>query len=125
MNEYASSDFLIYAVTEKELKSNVESAMKQFGWKYYHTFFSQYSDKGFPDLVAARSERTIWIELKTMSGKVTTTQNEWLETLADNPHNEVFLIRPNQMELVIEILTRTSPYLGPERWKCKSKKQVR
>jgi hypothetical protein len=105
------------SMTEKELKHNVEAVMEQFGWMHYHTFISMYSVDGYPDETATRGERTVFIELKTMKGKLKPKQIEWLDALSDNPHNEVFLIRPNQMQLVINVLGSPDPYQGPERWK--------
>jgi hypothetical protein len=109
-------DALFKAVTEKELKRNFEQTAKQTGWRCYHTFISMYSTDGYPDETLTRKFRTVWVELKTMKGVVKPKQVEWLDALSDNPHNECFLIRPNQMDLVIKILTSEQPYIGPERW---------
>ncbi len=111
-----AAQILDNAITEKELKNNGEAVMRQFGWKYYHTFFSEYSPGGFPDDFAIRGIRNVFMEWKTMKGKLSEKQIEWLDALSDNPHNEVFLIRPNQMQLVIDVLGSPDPYQGPERW---------
>ena len=114
--QLTAAEILANAITEKELKGNVEAAMSQLGWKHYHTFISMYSVDGYPDETATRGDRTVWMELKTMKGAVKPKQVEWLDCLSDNPHNEVFLIRPNQMQLVVDVLGRPDPYQGPERW---------
>jgi len=110
------AEILNNQITEKELKQNVEAAFRQLGWMYYHTFISMYSVDGYPDETAIRGSRTVWMELKTMKGKLKPKQIAWLDCLSDNPHNEVFVIRPNQIQLVIDILGQPDPYQGPERW---------
>ena len=114
--QLTAAEILDNQVTEKELKGNGEKVMDMFGWMHYHTFISMYSDNGFPDEFAVRGCRNVIIEWKTMKGVVKPKQIEWLDTLSDNPHNEVFVIRPNQMQLVIDILGSPDPYHGPERW---------
>jgi len=111
-----ASEILDNQVTEKELKHNVEQAADQFGWAHYHTFISMYSTDGYPDETLTRGARTIWMELKTMKGTVKPKQVEWLDVLSDNPNNECFVIRPKDMQLVIDILGSSDPYQGPERW---------
>ncbi len=111
-----AAQILDNAVTEKELKSNVEKAIKLFGWSHFHAFFSEYSPGGFPDEFAWRTNRNVFMELKTMHGKLSERQIEILDTISDNPANECFLIRPDQMQLVIDILGSPDPYRGPERW---------
>jgi hypothetical protein len=115
-SQLTATEILANATTEKELKHNVEAAFRQLGWTYFHAFFSQYSPAGYPDETATRGDRTVWFELKTMKGTVKPKQIEWLDALSDNPHNEVFLIRPNQMQLVIDVLGQPDSYQGPERW---------
>jgi len=111
-----ASEILDNQVTEKELKRNVEESARLFGWKYYHTFISIYSEDGYPDETLTRGTRTVWMELKTMKGIVKPKQIEWLDALSDNPNNECFVIRPKDMQLVIAILGSPDPYQGPERW---------
>jgi hypothetical protein len=111
-----AAEILDNSVTEKELKHNVEETFRIFGYKFYHVFFSEYGEQGFPDEFALKGCRNIFIELKTMKGVVKPKQIEWLDVLSDNPHNECFVIRPNQMQLVIDIFGRPDPYKGPERW---------
>ncbi len=49
-------------------------------WKAYHSFFSDRSEAGFPDMVLVR-ERVVFVELKTMKGRVSPKQLEWHEAL--------------------------------------------
>lgn len=49
-------------------------------WKAYHSYFSDRSEAGWPDLVLVR-ERIVYVELKTMKGAVTPAQREWHDAL--------------------------------------------
>jgi len=114
--QLTAAQILDNATTEKELKHNVEAAFMTLGWKFYHVFFSEYGEQGFPDEFAVRSQRNVFMELKIMKGTVKPKQIEWLDVLSDNPNNECFVIRPNQMQLVIDVLGSPDPRQGPERW---------
>jgi|GEM_PF-3141824 hypothetical protein len=114
--QLTAAQILDNQVTEKELKHNVETAFKTLAWDYYHTFFSEYSPGGFPDEFAWRANRNVFMELKTMRGKLSEKQIKILDSLSDNPANECFVVRPNQMQLVIDVLGQPDPYQGPERW---------
>ena len=54
------------ARTEKELERQVKQLFKQFGFVYYHTFRSQFSPSGFPDVHAIHTgqRRIVYVELK-------------------------------------------------------------
>jgi hypothetical protein len=54
------------------------------GWtRVYHTYRSDRSPKGFPDLVlvSPRRRRVVFAELKATGGRVTADQLEWLDDL--------------------------------------------
>jgi Holliday junction resolvase len=42
------------------------------------------SSKGFPDIVAVRSPRVLWIEVKTNAGRATPEQKQWIESLCSS-----------------------------------------
>lgn len=50
------------------------------GFLCYHTFNSQRSEPGYPDLTMVR-ERVVFAELKVGKGRVTAAQTRWLERL--------------------------------------------
>ena len=49
-------------------------------WKAYHSYFSDRSEAGWPDLVMVR-ERVVYAELKAMKGVVSARQQEWYDAL--------------------------------------------
>lgn len=105
-----------YAITEKQFLQQVVTLAKICGWKHYHTWTSIHSPRGMPDLILCRPPRLVFAELKTMKGKLSEYQVEWMDILADTPHSEVFLWRPNSWDVIQAVLGSPDPYQGPERW---------
>lgn len=89
---------------EKEFMAQVRDLLKRFGWRSYHTHNSRKSDIGFPDLVAVRDKRVVWIELKTERGIATAAQWNWIEDLK-KAGQEVYLWRPSDWKTIVEVLT--------------------
>ena len=90
------------AVTEKELDQSVHELCDLYGWKRYHTFRSDKSPAGFPDLVLVR-ERIIYAELKRETANPTREQSRWLEALRQG-RGEVYVIRPRDLQQFADIL---------------------
>jgi hypothetical protein len=77
-------------VTEKDFQKTVTDALTAFGWRWCHfrpartqrgwrTALS--GSPGFPDLVAVRGDRIIYVELKAMNGELRDEQRAWLSNL--------------------------------------------
>ncbi len=66
------------AMTEKQFQTAVLKLAKLHGWLAYHTHDSRRSQPGFPDLVLIREGQLIVAELKTMKGRLSKAQEEWL-----------------------------------------------
>jgi Holliday junction resolvase len=90
-------------MTEREFQREILKLAKLLGWRYYHTYDSRRSNKGFPDLVLVKGERVIFAELKSEKGKVKPEQVEWLEAI-DNTPAEAYLWRPSELQRVADIL---------------------
>jgi hypothetical protein len=105
---------VVEKMTEKEWEAQVEQFAKHRGWLCYHTHRSDHSAAGFPDLVLVRAlpggdRRVIFAELKTMKGKVSPAQREWLAGLGfvadlSKGHVEVHCWRPCHWDQVRERL---------------------
>lgn len=107
------------AIREKDLREQIRTLVKLFGWRMAFTQYSLRSPKGFPDLVLVRPPRCIFAELKSEVGQLTPEQREWLDSLAQcadgwigsdtrQPEGrspiEVYLWRPSHIEGIAEIL---------------------
>lgn len=80
------------ATSEKDFSRQVEDLLNLFSWRWCHfrpartehgwrTALSGY--KGFPDYIAVKSSRLLIFELKSEKGKVSPTQQEWLDILTE------------------------------------------
>jgi hypothetical protein len=98
-------ELIAASYTEKQWQSEVTTLAKDLGWLTYHTLRSKGSEPGFPDLVLVRGERVLFIEVKTMKGKLSSAQSFWLGALGQTTV-EVYLWRPSDIQEVGEVLRR-------------------
>lgn len=71
---------------ENEFQKQVLSVATDYGWTHrYHSYFSDRSERGFPDLVLVRpaTHQVLFAELKTMRGKLTPAQESWIAALSE------------------------------------------
>src|SRR5256885_11723762 len=77
-------------VTERDFERGVLETLRLFGWRFTHFRPAKTEkgwrtplsgDAGFPDIVAVRSNRVIWIELKAEKGRLSDEQGHWLAPL--------------------------------------------
>ena len=84
------------AMPEATLLAHVRELARLKGWRTYHTLRSKGSEAGFPDLVMVRGTRLIFVELKTMEGRMTPAQKEWIKAFKTMPWIGVYVWRPSQ-----------------------------
>lgn len=104
-------DRLLRQITERQWQSKVEHILSMHGWLYYHApdniprnGYIQNIRAGFPDLVAVRGSRVLYVELKKETGKLSPAQEEWLDALraaGQTVGHEVYVWRPSDIEQVI------------------------
>lgn len=85
-------------ISEAQFQHQVEHLAALFGWRAYHTHDSRRSVPGFPDLTLVRGKRLIFAELKTLRGRPTPAQREWLAALDACSSVSAVLWRPSQIE---------------------------
>ena len=96
---------IVYAqITEKTFQESVRQLAILRGWKGYHVWDPRHTPKGWPDCVLLRGCRIIVAELKTMTGKVSVAQQEWLDAWRTTGVVEVYVWRPCDMEAIERIL---------------------
>ena len=86
------------AETEKQFQSWVMDLAKVHGWLTYHTWRSDNSQPGFPDIVAIRRSRMVVLELKTEKGKTTPEQEMWLDAFKEVPSVRAGVFRPSERQ---------------------------
>ena len=94
---------LYRGVSEKDFQRDVVTAAKMLGWVVYHTFDSQRSEPGFPDLILSRGERMLAWELKRESGMPTAAQREWLMAFS-RVGVRAEILWPSDMDKILEAL---------------------
>src|SRR5262249_41205651 len=84
------------AITEAQFQTDVIAYALLHGWLPYHTHDSQRSHPGFPDLVlvSPRAGRLVFAELKTMRGRISSHQRNWIAALGA-VGQEVYIWRPD------------------------------
>jgi hypothetical protein len=81
--------------TEKLFAGQVVQYARLMGWRCYHSWLSARSAPGYPDLCLVRAGRLVFAELKSLTGKTTPAQDEWLGALGGVPCVEVYVWRPD------------------------------
>jgi hypothetical protein len=90
--------------TEKGFLQAIRDLARILAWTEYHTYSSMHSSRGFPDLVLIRPPCIIFAEVKTEKGRVTITQQEWIDMLKRCPGVEVYIWRPEHWSEIVERL---------------------
>lgn len=84
MNVAEFLDIRIREMSEQQLQTQVMGMARFHGFTLaYHTWNSQRSTAGFPDLilVSTRQQRVLFRELKREKGRVTPDQQTWIDAL--------------------------------------------
>lgn len=82
------------STSEADLLAAVRRVANVSGWRAYHTYRSDKSEPGFPDLVLVRDERLVFAELKAQRGRLEPAQHAWLNALAVVERVETYVWRP-------------------------------
>jgi len=94
------------AISEREFQATVLELAAWMGWRTYHTWRSDHSPAGYPDLTMVRGRRIVYAELKSQWGRVSRQQAAWLDALLATGQCEVRLWRPSDWESIVAILAR-------------------
>lgn len=69
---------------ETAIRRAITDFLRLHGWKVARIVQSALSEKGIPDLVAIRGGETVWIEVKTPTGRLSKYQEAWLQDLENH-----------------------------------------
>lgn len=83
-------------MSEAKLQQLVVGMAQAFGWRHImHIHDSRRSlGSGFPDLCMVRGERVVFMELKTMKGRLSELQQSWRDAL-EGSAAEWYLAKPD------------------------------
>ncbi len=93
------------AESEAGFQAKVIKLAKLCKWASYHTYRSDKSVPGFPDLILVRGSRLVVVELKVGRNKPTTEQAAWLE-LFRGVCEEVFVWYPSDWPMIEKTLAK-------------------
>lgn len=113
MNTADARRLVATQMTEAELQGWVATSARMLGWLVYHTYDSRRSEAGYPDTTLVRGSRLVYAELKSMRGKVTAAQQQWLDALRRVPGVEVYVWRPDELDTILDILRDEQPPVAP------------
>jgi len=100
-----ANDLIMASEPEKSLQDTVTKMAKALGWRLYHTYRSEKSEPGYPDLCMVRDGRLIFAELKVVGKAPTMEQVRWLLDLARVPGVEVYAWDALDIVAIERILT--------------------
>jgi Holliday junction resolvase len=79
---------------EAAFQVQVVRLLKLRGWRTFHVYDSRRSEAGFPDLIALRGQRCLALELKSLRGRATPAQLEWLVAFREVTQVDAHVVRP-------------------------------
>ncbi len=95
-------------LSERDFTTKVIDRAKAMGWRVFHPrpartaqgwrTAGQGTPRGFPDLVLALDAVVLFVELKSMKGKLTDEQKDWLH------HTNGAVWRPKDWQRICEVL---------------------
>lgn len=100
-------------VSEGQWKEIVKALLAGYGWKWSHfppgkTVRGKWitaGSPGFPDFMAVKGSRVIFLELKTVKGKLRPGQGPWLRCLqAVGGNVEAWVVTPAQARHLVALL---------------------
>ena len=97
-------------LSEREWMAVVVQVLRLRGWSVFHDTLALRSAAGYPDVTAVNpgQRRVLWIECKTATGRVTASQERWIDALSA-AGQEVYVIRPDDYELLLRLAVARQP----------------
>ena len=91
---------------EQKYQSEIVGIARELGWKVIHIpnrsgAAGVFDNKGFPDLACFKHDHRLFLEIKSMDGRMSPDQIEWGKILAPDHHT---IYMPADRDLVINLL---------------------
>ena len=95
---YDGTQRLRNIIPEADFHAYVTDLLDVGQWLWHHETDSRRSPKGFPDIVAVKGDRIVFIEVKRENGKLRPEQLLWNRVLRECVHAEVYVWRPSDAD---------------------------
>ncbi len=91
---------LVWEVDEKTFHAAVVEMAERLGWDVWHDEDSRRNKAGLPDLLCVHPEHgVVWLELKTMKGRIRPHQQYWIDLL-QLAGQRAHIVRPDAMDFL-------------------------
>lgn len=90
----ANRQLIAASMSEEYLLQAVRELARVLDYHTYHTWRSDHSDAGYPDLHCVKGKRSVFMELKSQRGRLTLPQADWRQALQEAGH-EHYVFRPS------------------------------
>lgn len=104
------------SISEREFSQMILDTARLCGWLVYHTWSSEHSEAGFPDLCLIYDGELWFWEIKTMDGRLTPRQVAWLRALRACHGVSYRLVRPDMRAEVTKALQTRDIAVIPIDW---------
>jgi hypothetical protein len=104
----------VHQQTESEFQSAILQLARLCGWWVYHPWYSNHSERGWPDLVIIGYGQIMYRELKSGKRKVTPSQAAVIELINANG-GDAKVWRPEDWPEIEETLTRETAAVARKR----------
>lgn len=90
--------------SEQHFMGRVRKLARLYGWVDTHTYDSQRTRAGEPDLRLVRPPRYVLIELKSQHGRLSILQSAYIALLEQCPGVECYVFKPSDWQRIVETL---------------------
>lgn len=94
------------SMSEAELQGVIIEMAELYGWVWHHETDSRRTRPGFPDLVLVRPPTVMFIECKTVRGRIRPDQQTWLDALEGCDRVVSSVVRPGDLDDLTTALMR-------------------
>ena len=92
------------AMSEAEWQAQIVNYARLNSWLVHHNSDSRRSDPGLPDLILVRGDHVIFLEVKSMKGKMREQQEAWMGRLKAASQVRAAVVRPSDWDTLEEQL---------------------
>ena len=96
------------AMTEAEWQAQIVTYARLQDWLVFHASDSRRSDPGLPDLILVRGETVMFLEVKTVQGRMREEQKTWMGRLKTANRVLAAVVRPSDWDTLEEQLRNVS-----------------
>lgn len=106
MTDTITADVYRSLMAERDLQDAIIAHAEQLGFIWFHDRDARGNQPGHPDLHIVGHQLDLHLELKAATGRIRPQQRVWLRELQRATVHETRLVRPADMDDVLDLLRR-------------------